>query len=173
MYFGSIAPCGYAWIIPKRSGANIGVGFRAERAEKKPSDLFSDFISKLGCKYSDVSMGLVPVSGPASSTVRGNVLLVGDAAGHVMATNGGGIPTAMIAGRIAGEVIRKHSKGDAKLEEYEVRWRGVMEGPLRTSMRTRKLADVAFAWDPMLGLAMFLLGRRGLDRAIRCKRVLI
>lgn len=173
MYFGSVAPCGYAWIIPKRSGANIGVGFRAESTDKRPSDVFSGFISKLGCKYSDVSMGLVPVSGPARYTVKGNVLLVGDAAGLVMATNGGGIPTAMIAGRIAGEVIRAHFKGDAKLEEYDVRWRGVMEGPLKTSLRTRKLANIAFAWDPLLGLAMYVLGRRGLDRAIRCKRALI
>jgi digeranylgeranylglycerophospholipid reductase len=173
MYFGSIAPRGYAWIIPKKSGANIGVGFRAQSTDKRPSELFSEFISKLGCKYSEVSMGLVPVSGPARATVRGNVLLVGDAAGHVMATNGGGIPTAMIAGRIAGEVIKAHSKGNARLEEYDARWRGVMEGPLKTSVRTRKLADAAFAWDPLLGLAMFVLGRRGLDRAIRCKRVFV
>ena len=171
MQFGRVAPAGYAWIIPKRSGANVGVGFRPRSRGTPPSVVFQRLASRLGIKYSGVTMGFVPVSGPVGKTVSGNALLVGDSAGFTMATNGGGIPTAMIGGRIAGQVIRKHLKGGAPLEEYESRWKGVMRKPLQCAVRTRRMGDVVFPFDAGLGLAMALLGRRGLDRAIRCKPV--
>jgi digeranylgeranylglycerophospholipid reductase len=90
-----------------------------------------------------------------------------------MATNGGGIPTAMIAGRIAGRTIGEHVAGSCRLDEYEARWRKVMQAPLETSVRTRRMADMVFGSDLLLGAAMFALGRRGLDRAIRCRRLFL
>ena len=173
MFFGGVAPGGYAWIIPKARGANVGVGYSPAMLSGTPRAAFDSFIRRLGCEYTDLTMGLVPISGPVPSTVAGNVLLVGDAAGHVMATNGGGIPTAMIAGRIAGRTIRSHLKGEAGLDEYESGWRAVMGGPLKTSLKTRRLADMVFSRDCTLELAMRMLGRRGLDRAIRCKRAFL
>ncbi|MBE0518025.1 MAG: NAD(P)/FAD-dependent oxidoreductase [Thermoplasmata archaeon] len=173
MYFGSVAPGGYGWIIPKASGANIGVGFNPNIFKGRPRTVFDKFMATMDCEYGDVTMGLVPMSGPASSTVRENVLLVGDAAGHVMATNGGGIPTAMIAGRIAGKTIAEHLAGECSLSVYEKRWREVMGKPLRTALSTRRLANIFFPNDRLLGMSMRILGRRGLNRAIRCKRILL
>ena len=173
MFFGSMAPGGYAWVIPKKRGANVGVGYSPSMLSGTPRAAFDSFIRRLGCDYTDLTMGLVPISGPVPSTVAGNVLLVGDAAGQVMATNGGGIPTAMIAGRIAGRTIRKHVKDGTALGEYETGWRSVMGVPLRTSLKTRRLADLVFSRDGTLELAMRMIGRRGLDRAIRCKRVFL
>lgn len=173
MFFGSVAPGGYAWIIPKVDRANVGLGFDPRVFKGRPREALHRFVSGLGCKYDDVAMGFVPMSGPVQSTVKGNVLLVGDAAGLVMATNGGGIPTAMIAGRAAGKVIREHLSGSCRLDEYEKRWKGVMLGPLRTSVHTKRMADMVFGSDRFLGAAMFMLGRRGLDRAIRCRRLLL
>lgn len=173
MFFGAVAPGGYAWTIPKRRGANVGLGFDPKVFRGRPREAFDRFVAKLDCTCEDVTMGLVPMSGPVRSTVNGNVLLVGDAAGQTMATNGGGIPTAMIAGRIAGRTIKEHLGGSCGLSEYEVRWRDVMYAPLKTSVRTRRMADVVFSSDWMLGASMYILGRRGLDRAIRCKRVVL
>jgi hypothetical protein len=48
-----------------------------------------------------------------------------------------------------------------------------MLAPLKTSVRTRRLADTVLGGDRLLGAAMFILGRRGLDRAIRCKRLVV
>ncbi len=172
MFFGSVAPGGYAWTIPKRGGANVGLGFDPRVFRGSPREAFDAFVGKLGCDCENVTMGIVPMSGPVPSTVSGNVLLVGDAAGQTMATNGGGIPTAMIAGRTAGRVIREHLAGECPLSAYEGRWRMTMDGPLRTSVKTRRLADMAFRNDALLGMAMSVLGRRGLDRAIRCKGLL-
>lgn len=171
MFFGKVAPGGYAWIIPKRNGANVGVGFNPRMCDRRPSEVFESFASHRSLNCTDVSMKLIPMSGPVESTVKGRVLLVGDAAGHVMPTNGGGIPTAMIAGRVAGQTIREHLEKGTPLELYERRWRAVMGKPLRDSTWTRKLGDMVFPHDRFLGLMMYVLRRRGLERAIRCRRI--
>jgi digeranylgeranylglycerophospholipid reductase len=172
MYFGPVAPGGYAWVIPKNTGANVGIGFNPRVLKERPSTMFYKFIERLGVRsYYGVTMGFVPTSGPVKQTVRGNVLLVGDSGGFPMATNGGGIPTAMIAARFAGQVIRGHLKEGLQLSEYETRWRACMGENLRNALRTRKIGDLVFPHKRMLGMAMFVLGRSGLERAIRCKRV--
>ncbi len=171
MYFGSVAPGGYAWIIPKRQGANVGIGFNRGVLRRRPTEAFRSFAGSLGIRYHDFTMGLVPMSGPVPSSVSGKVLLVGDAAGMVMATSGGGIPTAMIAGRIAGLTVREHLKDAVPLDRYEQRWRQAMYGPLRNALRTRQMGDIVFPHDRALDLAMRILGRGGLDRAIRCRRL--
>jgi len=172
MYFGPLAPGGYAWVIPKRHGANVGIGFNPAVLKDRPSALFYKFVEFLGVKsYDGVTMGFVPTSGPVNKMVNGNVLLVGDSGGLVMATNGGGIPTAMIAARFAGQVIRGYLKDGLDLTEYEVRWRACMEPRLRDALRTRRMGDIVFPHELALGLTMFILGRRGLNRAIRCKKV--
>jgi digeranylgeranylglycerophospholipid reductase len=171
MYFGSVAPGGYAWIIPKRKGANVGIGFNSKSLKQRPSELFHRFVDNLGIEYHDMTMGLVPTSGPVPHTVSGNVLLVGDAAGMVMATNGGGIPTAMIAGRFAGQTIREHLAGGGPLDKYEQLWRDAMFKPLKVALRTKWMSDMVFRHDSLVDLTLRLLGRKGLDRTIRCKKV--
>jgi digeranylgeranylglycerophospholipid reductase len=171
MYFGSMAPGGYAWVIPKRKGANVGIGFNPKLLKSRPSELFSRFVSRFGIDYHDVTMGFVPQSGPVKKSVSGNVILVGDAAGQVMATNGGGIPIAMIAGRFAGRSIRDSLTSGAPLANYERRWKDVLAKPLADALWTRKLGDVFFPSDRRTEFAMAVLGKRGLGRAIRCTRV--
>jgi digeranylgeranylglycerophospholipid reductase len=171
MYFGNVAPGGYAWVIPKRNGANIGVGFNPSLLKDRPSVLFEKFASRIGADYHDVTMGYVPMSGPVSRTVSGKVILVGDAAGHVMATNGGGIPIAMIAGRIAGQAVKEHLLKGTSLGEYERRWRAVLAKPLADSLWTLRLAGMFFPSDRRTNFAMAVLRKRGLSRAVRCSRV--
>ena len=170
MYFGKVAPGGYAWVIPKQRGANMGVGVNPRVCSDRPTALLRRFASSLDVEVRDETLGFVPMSGPSRRSVAGRVLLVGDSAGHTMASNGGGIPTAMIAGRMAGMVIKDHLKTGRPLGDYDGAWRACMEGPLATAHRTRRLADFAFSNETLLGLTMAILGKRGLDRAIRCKR---
>ncbi|UCE80763.1 MAG: NAD(P)/FAD-dependent oxidoreductase, partial [Methanobacteriota archaeon] len=169
MFFGSVAPGGYAWIIPKDTGANVGLGFSRKSCRERPSEAFERFKKMIGARTSSTSLGFVPMSGPVKSTVAENIVLVGDAAGQAMPSNGGGIPTAMIAGREAGRVIRGYLAKDCKLTDYERRWRSLIGEPLKNSLRTRRLADVFFPSNVLLGLTMAILGTRGLDRAIRCR----
>ena len=170
MFFGNLAPGGYAWIIPKGDCANVGLG-TWQKFDGNLRTLFDTFVRSRDLRPGRATGGFVPVVGPVERTVRGNVLLVGDAAGHVMATNGGGINVSMICGRIAGEVAADHLLGGVPLSEYERRWRAVVGGPLGEGARIKRLADRFFGSDRLLEAAMLLLGRRRMARAIRCQRL--
>jgi digeranylgeranylglycerophospholipid reductase len=172
MYFGNVAPGGYAWVIPKKQGANVGLGYSKRYARGN-----LEFYWKAFLKYRPLDVGklngkMVPMSGPISSTVKGSSLVVGDAAGQVMAVNGGGIPIAMICGRIAGEVASANVRGKADLKEYERRWRHQVGGPLKTALGTKRLAMMMFGSQWRLEQAMRFLGPKRMGKAIRCQSVL-
>lgn len=68
--------------------------------------------------------GPIPVLGARRPTVIDGMLLVGDAAGQVKATTGGGIYFSLIAGRLAAQAATRHIGGDLNaLHDYERRWR--------------------------------------------------
>src|SRR5436309_2129324 len=172
MFFGNLAPGGYAWIIPKAGCANVGLG-TWERFRGNLHDLFNKFVAARGLQPGKATGGFVPVLGPPSRTVKENVMLVGDAAGMVMATNGGGNNVAMIAGRYAGLTAADHLLDGTPLDAYETRWRTAVGGPLAEGVRIKRFADRFFGSDRLLDAAMMLLGRRRMARAIRCQRLFI
>src|SRR2546426_1022968 len=172
MFFGNLAPGGYAWIIPKAGCANVGLG-TWERFRGNLRDLFNKFVTARGLEPGKATGGFVPVLGPPPRTVKDNVMLVGDAAGMVMATNGGGNNVAMIAGRYAGVTAADHLLDGAPLHAYETRWRTAVGGPLAEGVRIKRFADRFFGSDRLLDAAMILLGRRRMARAIRCQRLFL
>ena len=161
MYFtASYAPGGYAWIIPLGPDtANVGVGVRSSYlGGRKLPDILDRFIrehpiaaKKLGCgEVLAVMRGLVPAGGSPGMIQRSNMLLAGDAAGHVMATSGGGIPLAMVAGRIAGEAAIGHLRDRVPLQEYPSRIREEFGIELSRSVRIRKMVDMAMKSDSLM-----------------------
>lgn len=171
MFFGNLAPGGYAWIIPKAGCANVGLG-TWERFRGNLRALFDKFVAERRLEPGKATGGFVPVQGPPPRTVKGNAILVGDAAGMVMATNGGGNNVAMIAGRIAGLTAADHLLDGTPLDAYESRWRAAVGGPLEQGVRIKRLADRFFGSDRLLEASMVLLGRGRMARAIRCQRLL-
>jgi digeranylgeranylglycerophospholipid reductase len=152
-------------------GSDLMMYFGSELPHNDVRKLFNKFIRDRRFEPRQIAGGLVPMSGPVERTVSGNALLVGDAAGHVMATNGGGVNAAMICGRIAGECAVDTVSRGVPLLNYEIRWREVVGGPLETSMNTMKLANLFYGSDRRLEFAMWFLGNKGMERAIRCQRV--
>ena len=173
MYFGNVAPGGYAWVIPKKEGANVGLGYSRRYARGDLNYYWREFLRFRPLEAGKLRGKTVPMSGPIPKTVKGDALVVGDAAGQVMAVNGGGIPIAMICGRIAGEVAARRAKGAGDLIEYERGWRAQVGGPLRTALGTKRLAMMAFGSQWRLEQAMRLMGPRRMGRAIRCQSVLL
>ncbi len=173
MFFGGIAPGAYSWIIPKDGRANVGVGFSPKFAHGHLSEYFDVFAKKQGfTEYSKLEGKYVPSEGPIPQTVKGNGMVVGDAAGQVISVNGGGIPLAMIGGRICGQVAGANIKSGSPLMDYEVEWRKVMEKPLKTAATSKKLADTfAFRSEWSTGVCMSILGKRRMSNLIRCKRI--
>ena len=172
MHFGNIAPGGYAWIIPKEGSANVGLGVQGT-GDISLKSLLQNFLKskKLDAEPRFWSGGQVPISGPIPQTVKDNVVIVGDAAGHVMATNGGGIPIAIACGRIAGNVIGDHINSGTSLTNYETEWRNGLGKELNAALKTKKMADLFFKKDWSLEKAMAIMGPERMNRAVNCKPI--
>ncbi len=179
MFFGKdYVPGGYAWIISQGDDrANIGVGIReALFAEHMCArDYLNRFMYehpiaseklKEGTIISVIS-GLVPVGGAPRVTATKDTLIAGDAAGHLIATNGGGISTAMVGGKLAGESAADFLEGKCRLEEYERRWRAQMGLEIRTAVHVRKLMDRLMLSDGLMNTAIKAISPAQM-KAIQC-----
>ncbi len=173
LHFGSMAPGGYAWMFPKSSGANIGLGIQKSFSKGKSMNQYAnEFISKYDGEISFKGSGSLPMSGTIKTFVKGNYLLVGDAAGMVLPSNGAGITIAMVGGRIAGQVIADHLNNGTPLEEYEKRWEKQMGKVMRNSKRSFKLGSMLFRLpDGVLNLLFNRLTRGIIWRAVTCRKM--
>jgi digeranylgeranylglycerophospholipid reductase len=172
MYFGGVAPGAYAWVIPKKDGANVGVGCAPRFSDGKVVDYYADFLRQRDLTVRTRTVGkLVPSNGPVSRTASENALLVGDAAGHVMAVNGGGIPIAMICGRLAGRAVADHVLDGVPLKRYEEEWRRQVAKPLHTAVNTKRMASLFFGTSRRTEWAMGVVGARRMGKMVRCRPV--
>ena len=110
--------------------ANVGMGIIPQKTSLL-SNLMNDFLNRLvdskrlsGIDIVGKTGGSIPASNPRQ-TVFGNILLVGDAAGHAHPITGAGILNAVIGGEIAGRIAAEAvARGDLRyLENYEIEWR--------------------------------------------------
>jgi digeranylgeranylglycerophospholipid reductase len=180
MYMGTeFAPGGYGWIIPKgNSSANVGIGIRTSYSKKTDARRYLQFFldecplsrRKLeGGKPGPMIADVLPVDGPLPKTFSGQVMAVGDAAGMVMPTNGGGIATAMITGEIAGQVAADHVQKGIPISEYERRWKQAMGREMLVSTRLRRMADHFMGNDLIFHALLRLLGTQGIKNVITCR----
>lgn len=181
VYFGKeYAPGGYAWIIPKGEGmANVGLGIRTSFSERGVSlkDYLERFIKKhpIASKKFQKGVilsrtgGLVPVGGPIEKTYTDNAIVVGDAAGQVMATNGGGIPPAVICGDIGGEAIAQKLRGENDLSFYEKEWKREVGNELDAGVKIRKIIDIALRNDKIADMIFEVLDGKIVEEVIRCR----
>ena len=179
MHFGErIAPGGYAWCIPKGDGiANIGFGMRRSLAQDSTQlraylERFTFQVLSKSLKNAKILSrvgAIIPMGGPLRKTWANSVLLIGDAAGHVMASNGGGIPTALCGGAIAGDVASRHLRNGSPLSEYEDIWKKEYGKELETALRVLQVADTVMPSDTITDISMKLAGVRFLEPLIRCR----
>lgn len=179
MYFSArYAPGGYAWIIPLgKNTANVGIGVRPSYLkDQKLPDLLEGFIrehfasAKLGRgQVLAVMRGLVPAGGSPPAIQKENMLLAGDAAGHVMATSGGGIPLAIVAGRIAGEIAAGHIKDNEALRDYSSRIREEFGRELTRSVQIRKMVDMAMKSDRLMDTLLAALSADQMKSIMRAQ----
>jgi digeranylgeranylglycerophospholipid reductase len=168
LFVGSIAPGGYAWIIPKGEGvANIGLGMMTKHLREPLKKTLDRFIDDMGVRLLSYGGGWIPLAGPLRSAVTDNVLAVGDAAGLVMPSNGGGIGTAMVSGKYAADAIIAND-----LATYDNQLKRNLHGPLKISARTKKLFQSFCRGNISTELCMRILGTGGLRRAVDCSRPL-
>jgi digeranylgeranylglycerophospholipid reductase len=109
IYLGRMtAPLGYLWIFPKgKEIANVGVSVRGTN----PKEMLDKFIAgDKRLRDSEIlKIGSAPIvtSGQLRNVVLDNLMICGESAGQVIPLTAAGIHTALIAGKIAGEVCAR------------------------------------------------------------------
>ena len=161
-----IAPGGFAWAVPFHrdgqsyarlglfcdSGANLRfTGFSRQMAEESGIDPASLPAPRLK---------MLPL-GPVKRTVADRVVAIGDAAGLVKPTTGGGIYYSILSGVMASEALsealRRDELGERQLRACEDGWRARLGPDIRAGLAFRALAT--------------RIGDRGIQAVIEVARV--
>lgn len=166
IYLGrTIAAGGFGWLVPFRRGgqpyARVGV-----MCEARPRAAFKELAACIDSRFgvstpwSEPRVKVLPLA-PVTRTWSRRVLAVGDAAGLVKATTGGGIYFGLLSGRIAAEVLSGALRDDrlagTHLREYERRWRARLWPEIRAGLAFRAIAS--------------RLSDRTIDRVVELARV--
>ena len=172
VFLGSVAPSGYAWIIPKGPNtANVGLGVRAGYLKGNLKEHLQSFCDELGFEVLSWGGGWIPMGGPVKTMVDGTTLAIGDAAGLVMPSNGGGISQAIISGCFAAEAILDNLSTGAPLTAYEDRLRASLGRALKNSLRTKNFGYAFFKGDLITEGILRILGPiGGIKRAMECDK---
>jgi geranylgeranyl reductase family protein len=146
VYFGNMAPGFFAWLVPTEKGrGRAGLLTRAEAGQ-----LLKKWLKQLAAqgkiKSTDIkiSYGGIPLR-PPTRTYGERLLAVGDAAGQVKPTTGGGIYYGLIGAEIAAYVLHQaladNDLSAKRLSSYERAWRQKLGGELRTGYWARRFFE--------------------------------
>ena len=174
------SPGGYGWIIPKGHGrANVGIGIREPYVQRtwQIRDLLTGFIEKnkvaakrlKGGKTASLIGDSLPVDGPLKRTYTDRVMAVGDAAGMVMPTNGGGIQTAMITGRLAAEATVRYFEEQTPLSSYEEAWKDQIGAEMENSKNMRQASDRLMGHGFIFDMMLRMMGTNRIADVIMCQ----
>ncbi|MGM0403834.1 MAG: geranylgeranyl reductase family protein [Thermodesulfobacteriota bacterium] len=140
---------GYGWFFPKKNLVNIGVGMRpAAISGKSPPHVLKTFVQRfldqkrIGEEVLCRTGGHIPAEARRRA-VFGDIILVGDAAGHTHPVTGAGIFSAVTCGEMAGRwAAAAVKKGDRSLlQEYEAEWQDLFGETLQRGHRRRRLLE--------------------------------
>jgi digeranylgeranylglycerophospholipid reductase len=159
---------GYLWYFPRTdTEINVGLGYQmTEDPMKLVGDLKRDLREReefQGARVEDKLGAALPTRRPYDSAVAPGFMAVGDAAGHVNPTTGGGIAGAAYAGKYAGETaIEALENGDVTeraLWEYNEQ---VMDhfGGRYASLDVYNVLTTAIDVDELMGLLASLPGEK-------------
>lgn len=155
VHFGAeVAPKGFAWVVPVQRGADhyVRIGLMCDRDAAR---FFNEFAGRVGpgwgVRFPAGPNGLpgprqkmLPLA-PIERTFADRVIAIGDAAGLVKATTGGGIYYSLVSAAIGAEVLGEALRNDTidapVLKAYETRWRRQFGSELRAQLALRMIAQ--------------------------------
>ena len=151
VYFGrDWAPGGFAWTVPvtRPTGAFVRVGLMCEG---DATVFFRQFVSRVAASWGipielvgEPRRRLLPLS-TLSRTFASRLLVVGDAAGLVKPTTGGGIYYSLVSATLAAETLIAALRTDRLdadgLAVYQQRWRQRLGPEFQTQLALRMLAQ--------------------------------
>ena len=149
-----VAPGFFAWLAPTAPGRAL-VGLMTRR---KAPEFLAAFISRqtalgrITSVIDEPACWAVPLR-PLKRTYSDRVLVVGDAAGQVKPTTGGGIFYSLLCSEIAADTLAHCLDEDGlsagKLGQYQRRWRQLLSHELEVGYSARRLFE--FLSDRQIG----------------------
>jgi len=151
VHFGaSVAPRGFAWAVPvhrsDRPCVRVGV-----MCESDAGMYFSRMLGRIASRWGiRETAGLQPRQkvlplGPIERTYANRLLVLGDAAGLVKPTTGGGIYYSLLSAQLAVDTLvdalERDALDDASLASYEASWRKRIGPELRWQLVLRRIAQ--------------------------------
>lgn len=144
-----VAPSGFAWLVPIRRDAvphaRIGL-MSATKIRERFTRLVSGLCASVEFDPADLPeprLKMLPL-GPVSKTFSDRVVAVGDAAGLVKPTTGGGIHYSLLSGSLAAEVLdealQRNRVNTGTLGRYERLWRRRLGQEIRVGLAFRRIA---------------------------------
>ncbi len=143
-----IAPRGFAWAVPvERDRPHVRVGVVCNRRARRFFATMLDRIARRwGVDLADAPpprQKVLPL-GPIARTYADRLVVIGDAAGLVKPTTGGGIYYSLLSARLAAQTIearlRDGALGASDLAAYERAWRKRLGSELRWQLLLRRIA---------------------------------
>jgi len=144
IYMGSeVSPGSFAWAVPlNHQRARIGLLTRKRGAFYLNNFLKSRFKERINEPNPKILQKSI-AHGPVQGSVNDRVLAVGEAAGQVKTTTGGGIYYGLLCSEIAAGVLKQSlHKGDLgyrQLVKYENLWKSKLGGEFRAGLWARKI----------------------------------
>ncbi len=153
LFFGrKYAPGFFAWIVPiGNENARVGLAVKPHLG-KNPKKYLDDFIMTHpfikekfeGCSFNKAKVHIIPTGGTLHQTVSEGIIIIGDAAGQIKSTTGGGIYYGMLCAKIAGKTISKSLEASRKgvlssnsLLEYQRLWKARLNKEIKISSKLR------------------------------------
>lgn len=140
----TFAPGFFAWVVPlEGSSCRVGLASNSGAILEK----LNYFLKK---RFSTIpnykpNIGQVLVDGPLQKASFNGLLLVGDAAGHVKPTTGGGVVMgglcASEAAKVAVKAIEESNISYGYLKSYDDSWKGLYQNEFRSMKMLRSIAD--------------------------------
>jgi digeranylgeranylglycerophospholipid reductase len=156
LYFGrDVAPGFFAWFMPTGSNrGRLGLAVDPRMTDRPPVH----FLERLMREHPAVAgrmrrakivrklAGRIPILGLRRPTYTDGMLVVGDAAGQVKATSGGGIYFSMLAGELAGRAAARYlgaarAEAAGALAAYEREWEAAFGREVRFTTVVRQAVN--------------------------------
>ena len=142
----SVAPGFFAWLVPTSNGRAL-VGLLARHRAMEHLDSLIAHLERVG-KIAGVVRGPsrwgIPLK-PPSRTYGHRILAVGDVAGQVKPTTGGGIYYALLASDAASDclddAIRRDDFSASRLSSYEREWKSLLSRELKVGSLARRFFE--------------------------------
>jgi digeranylgeranylglycerophospholipid reductase len=143
----NLAPGGFAWLVPTSNGKSLAGLITSDNQEDRLNYLLNTLKIKRKISSYDLpnSYGVIPLK-PLPRTYSDRVLVVGEAAGQVKPTTGGGIYFGILCGSIAADVVHQAIESNdysaRHLSSYQKQWQKKLGKELMIEYWSHK----ALAW---------------------------